>query len=150
GVGKTTLMCQFLKHRYKTVAEALYISADNVAVLSKGLFTIAQEYFKYGGQALFIDEIHKYPNWSQEIKNILDTFRNRQVIFSASSSLDLHASKYDLSRRVVYYELKGLSFREYLNFSGQLKFQPLSLEEIINQHTQLAEQFKGLIILRYF
>ncbi len=150
GVGKTTLMCQFFINRYQSVTEALYLSADNISVLSKGLFAIAQEYFKYGGQALFIDEIHKYPNWAQEIKNILDTFRNRQIVFSASSSLDLQKSKFDLSRRVVYHELRGLSFREYLNFIHETSFHPITFDDVINKHSQLTEEFRGLIILKYF
>src|SRR5437016_5177319 len=73
GVGKTTMMCQRFLEYFKTVERALYISADNVVVAGKGLFKIAQEYFAEGGECLFIDEVHKYPNWAQEIKNILDT-----------------------------------------------------------------------------
>ena len=81
GVGKTTLICQYLIAKYKSVDKALYISADNINVLSYGLFNIAQEYFALGGQALFIDEVHKYPNWSLEIKNIIDTYKQKQIIF---------------------------------------------------------------------
>src|SRR5262249_44947566 len=90
GVGKTTLICQYLYHIYQTVERGLYISADNINVTARGLFNIAKEYFSNGGEALFIDEIHKYPNWSIELKNIIDTYKNRKVVFSASSSLDLN------------------------------------------------------------
>ena len=97
GVGKTTLMCQKLLEDYQSVERALYISADNIHVTALGLFKIAQEFFSYGGEALFIDEIHKYPNWSVELKNILDTYKKGRVVFSASSLLDLNKSKADLS-----------------------------------------------------
>lgn len=150
GVGKTTLMCQYLLEKYGSSEYALYISADNVFVLSKGLFATAMEYFRYGGQALFIDEIHKYPNWSLELKNIIDTYKHSQVIFSASSSLNLNQSKYDLSRRVVYYELPGLSFREYLNFTYNTQYEPVSLDTILHQHPAIARQFKHLTILKVF
>src|SRR5690348_2962725 len=70
GVGKTTLMCQHFLEKYQTVDRALYLSADNIHVTAHGLFKIAQHYFSYGGETLFIDEIHKYPNWSTELKNI--------------------------------------------------------------------------------
>lgn len=150
GVGKTTLMSQYLLETYQSVSKALYISADNVYVLGAGLFSIAQEFFQYGGEALFIDEIHKYPNWAQELKNILDTYRNKQIIFSASSALELKKSKYDLSRRAVYYELKGLSFREYLHFAEQIELPQISLNELFSQHIVMAENFKGKTILKHF
>ncbi len=150
GVGKTTLMCQFLLEHYQSVTRALYISADNIYVLGGGLFAIAQEFFQFGGEALFIDEVHKYPNWALELKNILDTYRNKQIIFSASSALELKKSKYDLSRRAVYYELKGLSFREYLFFGAQIATPQVSLNEVFSQHTVIAESFKGQTILKHF
>ena len=150
GVGKTTLISQFLLEHYQSASRALYISADNVIVSSEGLFATAQEYFQFGGEALFIDEIHKYPNWAQELKNILDTFRNKQIVFTASSALELKKSKYDLSRRAVYYELKGLSFREFLDFSENFQIPTVSLTDIISKHLEIAEIFKGKTILKSF
>ncbi|MGA2654521.1 MAG: AAA family ATPase [Gammaproteobacteria bacterium] len=150
GVGKTTLMCQALISQYGSVEKALYISADNIHVLTMGLFAIAQEYFKYGGEALFIDEVHKYPDWSREIKNIIDTYKNKKIIFSSSSVLALKRSKYDLSRRVVYYELYGLSFREYLAFAHDIILQPHTFTEILKNHLHLASALKDLTILKHF
>ena len=150
GVGKTTLMCQHLIKQYASKENALYLSADNINVLSYGLFNIAQAYFALGGEALFIDEVHKYPNWSIEIKNILDTYRKKQVVFSASSSLDLKHSKADLSRRVVYHELKGLSFREFLKFDDIIDIAPFTLEEIIKTHSSISEKLKPLNVLKHF
>ena len=150
GVGKTTLLCQYLLQQYKDVSEALYFSADNVYVASTGLFAIAEEYFKFGGEALFIDEVHKYPNWEIEIKNIIDTYRKKQLVFSGSSSINLHESKADLSRRVVYYELKGLSFREYLFFNNILSVPAATLPNLLKNHVSLANQFKGIPIFTGF
>jgi predicted AAA+ superfamily ATPase len=150
GVGKTTLMCQAFLEQFNTVTEGLYLSADNIYVQNEGLFRIAQHYFRYGGKALFIDEVHKYPNWSREIKNIIDTYRNKKIIFSGSSALDLNKSKYDLSRRVIYYELKGLSFREYLNITANTQIEKISLETLLQNHVGIAEKLKELTILKFF
>lgn len=150
GVGKTTLLCQRLIQEYKTVDRALYISADNINVSGKGLFNIAKEYFTYGGEALFIDEVHKYPDWSVEIKNIIDTFKRCRIVISGSSSLDLKKSKADLSRRVVYHQLHGLSFREYLHLSEGILFQSYSLKEILNNHVAIAEEMASKPMLKHF
>lgn len=150
GVGKTTMMCQFMLEHYPSVNKALYLSADNIHVLSNGLFAIATEFFRYGGEALFIDEVHKYPNWSGEIKNILDTYRTKKVVFSASSLLDLKRSKYDLSRRVLYYELNNLSFREYLSLATGVDYGTHTLSDILDHHTKLAKQYQGISVLKHF
>jgi hypothetical protein len=143
-------MCQFFLERYKTPDRALYISGDNIHVLSQGLLSIASEYFLMGGEALFIDEVHKYPNWSVEIKNILDTFRKKQIIFSGSSAMELKAGIGDLSRRVVYYELPGLSFREYLLFTNRFSISSYAFEEVLSDHVKLAGEFRDIPILKYF
>lgn len=150
GVGKTTLLCQDLLERYKTPNRALYFSADHVSVLAEGLFPIAQEFFAEGGEALYIDEVHKYPDWSIEIKNILDTYRGKQILFSASSSLDLNQSKGDLSRRVVYHRLAGLSFREYLSLVHGISVPAVSFSNLLQNHVSLASQFGSVPILQHF
>ncbi len=150
GVGKTTMLCQYLLERYKTVNKALYISGDNIHVLSNGLLTIATKYFDLGGEAIFIDEIHKYPNWSIEIKNIIDTYRKKQIIFSGSSAMELKNSKVDLSRRVLYHELPCLSFREYLQFSEIKTIKPYKLNHILKHHVKIAEEFIDIPIIKHF
>lgn len=150
GVGKTTLMSQYLLHQYKSVTQALYISADNINVISYGLLATAKDFFSHAGNALFIDEIHKYPNWSIELKNIIDTYKTHQIIFSGSSTLDLQHSKGDLSRRVVYYKVPGLSFREYLNLQIGLDVPAISFTDLLQQHVSFAEQFQGKTILKHF
>jgi predicted AAA+ superfamily ATPase len=150
GVGKTTLMLQHCLAHYPSVDKGLYLSADNIHVLGNGLFNIAKHFFMQGGEILFVDEVHKYPNWSIEIKNIIDTFKTKKLVFSGSSSLDLTKSKGDLSRRVVYYELKGLSFREYLSLSFQKTLPVFSLESILTSHTTLIKQIHCTPILKHF
>lgn len=150
GVGKTTLMCQDLLERYQTPDKALYLSADNINVISLGLLSIAKYFFSYGGEALYIDEVHKYPEWSTEIKNILDTYKSKQIIFSASSSLDLNRSKADLSRRVVYHRLQGLSLREYLLLSENIQLSEFTINELFKKHVAIASSFKSVPILKYF
>jgi hypothetical protein len=142
GTGKTTLMIQHYQDHYASVEKALYITADHVHVLSYGLVEVADAYFKTGGQALFIDEIHKYPDWSVELKNILDVYSDKQIIISGSSTLNLKNNKGDLSRRLVYYELMGLSFREFLHLEKGIQFPALSLESLLENHVKLASEVK--------
>lgn len=97
---------------------------------------------------LLLDEVHKYPNWSRELKLIYDDFVNLQVIFTSSSVLEIYKGESDLSRRVVNYRLKELSFREHMLFREKTIFPVLSLKEITNDHTQIAtkmiQKFKPL------
>ncbi|OGT47128.1 MAG: hypothetical protein A3F17_01925 [Gammaproteobacteria bacterium RIFCSPHIGHO2_12_FULL_41_15] len=150
GVGKTTLMCQYYLNNFDNAEKALYLSADNIHVLSQGLLSLASEYFSLGGEALLIDEVHKYPDWSIEIKNILDTYPKKQIIFSGSAAMELKRSKADLSRRVLYYEMPGLSFREYLIFIDAITLEPMTLNEILTQHIKLAGKFKTVNVLKLF
>ncbi|MEN9654234.1 MAG: hypothetical protein RL235_346 [Chlamydiota bacterium] len=150
GVGKTTMICQDLLERYKTPDRALYLSADYIPVLSYGLLNIAKAYFAEGGEALYIDEVHKYPDWSIVIKNLLDIYKGRQVVFSASSSLDLNQSKADLSRRVVYHRLLGLSFREYLFLAEKIELPTWTFAELLKNHVEIALNLKAMPILRHF
>jgi predicted AAA+ superfamily ATPase len=151
GVGKTTLLLQYYYEKYKTVEKCLYISADNIAVIASGLFTIVSEYFIYGGEAIIIDEIHKYENWSMELKNIIDTYKDKQILISGSSSLDLIKGKYDLSRRIVYYELSGLSFREFIELDKKIIFPFYKLEDILKNHVNISNKItKSITILKAF
>ncbi len=147
GTGKTTLMIQHYKEQYQSVENALYITADHVHVLTNGLFKVADAYFKTGGKALYIDEIHKYPNWSVELKNILDVYSDKQVIVSGSSTLDLRRSKGDLSRRLVYYELMGLSFREFLLFEKAVQIPVISIDDLLEDHVTLASDIKKTCVI---
>ena len=150
GVGKSTLICQRMIEHYEKMSRGLYISADNINVLANGLLNIAKTYFAQGGEALFIDEVHKYPNWALEIKNIIDIYKDRHIIFTSSSSVDLVKSKADLSRRVVYYRLNGLSFREYLQFVLDKPLSVITLQDIIKNHVDLVQEMKLQTVLKHF
>jgi len=136
GVGKTTLMLQHIKQHFPMSKDVLYASLDDVYFTQTPLVSFAGEFFKQGGTHLFLDEVHKYPNWSQEIKNIYDNLAGLQVVFSGSSALDIHKGAYDLSRRAMVYSLPGLSFREFLTFKHNTPFQPVLLESLLQGNIQ--------------
>ena len=117
GVGKTTLLLQYFKNNLHSEGRAIYFSADLIHFETIRLFDFVSELYRSGGYRIIaIDEIHKYSNWSQELKNIYDAFPSLKVIFSGSSMLDIIHGSHDLTRRAVLYHLRGMSFREYLNF----------------------------------
>ena len=138
GAGKTTLMLQHLKYDLGLPPEALYITADHTWFYNHTLLDTANDWYMQGGKILFIDEVHKYPNWSVELKNIYDGLPEMQVIFSASSALDIYRGEADLSRRVVSYLLAGLSFREYLLFTNGVSFDAFKIEDINTNHRSLS------------
>lgn len=139
GAGKTTLLLQHLKfYLIKNNVSALYVTADHPWFYKNSLLDTAMLWFRNGGEVLFIDEVHKYPNWSSELKNIYDGIPTLKVVFSASSALDIYRGQADLSRRVVSYSLPGLSFREYLKFTGAGDFSSYSLEDIQQNHREIA------------
>ena len=139
GSGKTTLMLQHLKYDLgEQSGKGLYITADHTWFYNHSLLDTAMDWYQQGGEVLLIDEVHKYPNWSRELKNIYDGLPQLRVIFSASSALDIYRGQADLSRRVISYSLPGLSFREYLILSGTASFPAISLEEIRSQHREIS------------
>ncbi len=151
GIGKTSLLLQHYLERYNDVEQCLYISADNVEVSAVGLFKTAKEYFQYGGQALIIDEIHKYTMWQAELKSILDTFKSKRIMVSGSSSLALQTSKVDISRRLAYYPMKGLSFREYLELKEKVIVPKVAVIDVLTDHVRLAQKIAtGKPVLKYF
>ena len=100
GTGKTTLMLQYIKEHYPGYDnDTLYVSLDNIWFTTHSLFELADEFQKMGGKALFLDEVHKYPSWSREIKNIYDSFPDIKIVFTGSSLLEIHKGEADLSRR---------------------------------------------------
>src|SRR5665647_1326291 len=106
GAGKTTLLLQRLKELPSDLS--LYFSLDDIYFSDNQLVSVAEEFVRKGGKYLLIDEVHKYPNWSQELKNIYDNLPDLTVIFTSSSALEINKGKFDLSRRAVIYELQGL------------------------------------------
>lgn len=139
GVGKTTLLLQYLKINFTdNRALTLYVSLDSFAFRGKTLLGLADEFVRNGGKHLFLDEVHKYPNWAQELKNIYDDYSELQIVFTGSSLLEILNSRADLSRRVVIYHMQGLSFREYIMLEKGIYFAPLTLESILKDHLLLA------------
>lgn len=130
GVGKSTMLLQYIKENLD-VADTLYVSADHIFFSTNSLVDLADRFVKMNGKHLFIDEIHKYPGWSRELKQIYDSFSELQVIISGSSILDIYRGMADLSRRVPIYEMQGLSFREYLSLFHGIDVPAYSLEDIL-------------------
>jgi predicted AAA+ superfamily ATPase len=136
GVGKTTLLLQRIK-LYLDVEKTIFVNADDIYFSENSLFDLADRFYKDGGEYLFIDEIHKYPRWSKELKMIYDYFPSLHVVFTGSSILDIYKGSDDLSRRALSYLLQGLSFREYLNMSQNLRLPVYPLEEILANKVEL-------------
>jgi len=136
GVGKTTMILQHIKQKLNTRI-ALYVSADDMYFSENKLYELADNFYKNAGEYLFIDEIHKYPDWSRELKNIYDSFPKLKVVFTGSSILDILKGSADLSRRALIYKLQGLSFREYLKLFHGYDSKIYSLEQIINNEVKL-------------
>lgn len=145
GVGKTTFLLQYLKKNYNHSDQALYVSADNLYFTEHSLLELADQFYKeFNGKLICIDEIHKYRNWNQELKNIYDSYPQMKIIFSGSSSLDLMRGRYDLSRRVLIKKMCGLSFREFLEIKLEKKLPILKYEDIILHASSLSKQFSQL------
>ncbi len=137
GVGKTTLLLQYLKTNFKPT-EYLYFSADDIYIVNSSIYDIATEFVKLGGKVIVIDEIHKYKNWAIELKSIYDSFPDLIVRFSGSSMLNILNEKYDLSRRCVISYVTPLSFKEYLKLSEKIELPALTLEEILTNAGELS------------
>lgn len=151
GVGKTTLLLQYLKQHYGHDNRALYVSLDNIWFSDNRLTKLADDFVKRGGKHLFLDEVHKYPSWSQEIKNIYDDHPNLQIVFTGSSLLEILNARADLSRRADIYHMKGLSFREYIAMYQEIFLPTYSLKEILKHHTEIsAEVVSRFKPLQYF
>ena len=122
---------------------SLYIGADSTYFSSNTLFDTANTFVRSGGKVLYIDEVHKYPEWSKEVKMIYDYLPDLKIVVTGSSILDIiRGTDADLRRRAISYNMEGLSFREYLNFSLGLKIDPVSLEQIIAGNAVLPPEIK--------
>lgn len=151
GVGKTTLLLQHLKKNFEGDDSVAYISLDNLWFSRNRLEDFIDWFVKRGGKHLFIDEVHKYPQWSQILKNSYDDYPELQIVFTGSSMLEILNSRADLSRRAVVYNMQGLSFREYLNITCNLNIPVYTLDEIIANHKQISKDVLEVVKpLKYF
>ncbi len=147
GIGKTTTIIQYMQKHYPDIYtdKALYIQADHFLMGSHTLYDIADHFVKMGGELLCIDEIHKYPNWSKELKSINDTFKDVKLLISGSSALEIHKGSHDLSRRALVYKMKGMSFREFIEIKLDLELDPYNLEEILTKHQEIAQNIVDVL-----
>ena len=153
GSGKTVLLLQYLK-RLPAKTNAFYVSLDDIFFSQNRLVYFAEDFEKQGGEYLLLDEVHKYPNWSQELKNIYDNFPNLKVIFTSSSALEIYRGSHDLSRRALVYHLSGLSFREFVQLKYKMEFPVISFEQILNSgndlYTDILNRIKPLALFNEY
>lgn len=143
GVGKTTMVLQYIKENLPR-KESLYVVAEDLYFANHTLVDLADAFARTGGKYLIIDEIHKYKGWSRELKLIYDYHSELHVFFTGSSILDIYKGVSDLSRRVLTYEMQGLSYREYLSLFHQIELPVYSLQQILNQEVELPQGFLPL------
>ncbi|MBR1614919.1 MAG: ATP-binding protein [Treponema sp.] len=141
GTGKTTLMLQHIKKAFAgDLGKVVYVSLDNLYFADNSLIDFVDSFVKRGGEYLFLDEVHKYPDWSRVIKNIYDDYPELHVAFTGSSLLEILNARSDLSRRALVYNLQGLSFREYLKLVADADFPILTLDEILSDNEKLSAE----------
>ncbi|MCP4154944.1 MAG: ATP-binding protein [bacterium] len=159
GVGKTTILIQRMLElfsRDNVLREALYVPVDHTYVAGYTLYDIAESFYKEGVKLICFDEIHKYSSWSRDLKSIYDVYPDLKILASGSSAMEIHKSSHDLSRRAIVYHMKGMSFREFLEFTQGIRLNPFTLEEILarpeaisNDVVEMLEK-KGKRILPLF
>ena len=149
GVGKTTMVLQYI-HLNLNRSETLYVTAEDFYFANNRLVDLADKFSKIGGKNLFIDEIHKYPDWAKELKLIYDYHSNLKVVFTGSSVLDIKKGSADLSRRSVVYHMQGLSFREYLALFHNIEADLFSLDQIINHQVALPHVSHPLPLFTHY
>lgn len=143
GVGKTTMVLQYIKENLPR-QETLYVVAEDLYFSQHTLVELADAFARVGGKHLFIDEIHKYKGWSRELKLIYDYHSELHVFFTGSSVLDISQGVADLSRRVLTFEMQGLSYREYLQLFHQIELPTYDLPQILSQQVELPQGFLPL------
>ena len=145
GVGKTTLIRQYIKQKYgSNPGKALYCVLDSMYFTNHTLLDLADHFHLMGGKHLFLDEVHRYPTWSREIKEITDLYPDMKITFTGSSLIQILNADADLSRRVLSYSMQGLSFREYLQFYKDIRFPIASLSEILTRHDDICNEVNRL------
>ena len=151
GTGKTTMMLQFLKEHPAECAKSFYVSLDSLWFANHSPLDVVEWLHNNGFERLFLDEVHYFKSWQTLVKNIYDDFPKMKVVYSGSSLMKLNAGGGDLSRRQRTFELKGLSFREFLEFEGVGSFESHSLEDILKNHRAIAREIVSRTkVLKYF
>ena len=146
GVGKTTLVLQHIKDTFKDVTKALYVSMDNIWFKSHTVSELVEYHYSHGGTHIFIDEVHKYNDWAQEIKNVYDSYPDFHIVVTGSSLLRLEdAMEHDLSRRCRMYDLQGLSFREFVRLETGKEFNVYNIEQVVKSHFEIATEITSKV-----
>lgn len=145
GVGKSTLLRQYVKLHYGVDSEeVLYCSLDWVYFSQHSILEVAEKFYKHGGRLLVLDEVHKYAEWSREVKEVAEVFPGLQLMLSGSSLLKLLDGDADLSRRCRGYDMPGLSLREYLQFYKGIVLPPHPLEEMLASPKAVAQEVNAV------
>ncbi|NOY49763.1 MAG: AAA family ATPase [Chlorobi bacterium] len=145
GTGKTTVVLQHIKTYFTKPDQLIYISLDDIYFSDNNLSDFVDEFAKNDGKYLFIDEVHRYKGWSREIKNIYDFYPDIQLIITGSSAIDFYINSSDLGRRSTVYNLPELSFREFLDFEYDIKIEPFTLSDIIQNHEKTSLEINSKI-----
>ncbi len=139
GTGKTTLALQWLKTQNLPVQQAAYFSLDDLYFTNHSLKETVTTFHRKGGKVLVLDEVHKYPNWSKELKNIYDVYKDMKIVFTGSSIIDISKQEGDLSRRALMYSLSGMSYREYLNLKHNWSLPVFPLKALLKDASALKK-----------
>ena len=140
GCGKTTLLLQHIKQSFhgQELEKVLYVSLDNIWFADNKILDLVDFHYNHGGTHIFIDEIHYEPKLQTMLKNMSDNYPGMYIVYTGSSMLEIDAHEGDLSRRQVMYEMRGMSFREYLEYEGVVKHERLTLEQLMDNHVEIA------------
>ena len=162
GCGKSTMLLQHIREAFKgkDLDNVLYISLDNLWFTTHDVMDVVDYHYTHGGTHIFIDEIHYHKHWQTLLKNISDDFPGLNVVYTGSSMLQIDRSEGDLSRRQTMYEMRGLSFREFLEYEGKISHEPIPLDRLLKDHVDIAmgicsqvkilDQFKKYLEIGYY
>ena len=141
GVGKTTFLLQYAKEHFDIQdKQCLYINMNNFYFQGKGIADFAGEFYRHGGRVLLIDQVFKQPDWSGELRKCYDLYPNLKTVFTGSSVMRLKDENPELNGIVKSYNLRGFSFREFINLLTGNTFRPYSLDEILSDHERIIKQ----------
>lgn len=145
GVGKTTMLLQHILETYENIDDTLYASLDDLWFADHTLMELVDWADRHGLRRLYLDEVHRYPQWSESLKNIYDSYPDMSIFYTSSSLLIMEHAKVDLSRRQTSYTLNGLSFREFIELEEVMRLEPIPLDTLVKDHVKIAMEIVGEI-----